>query len=1386
MIKQVQGNYDPNALEKRVQAYWAETDAYRKTKELRASSPEFYFVDGPPYTTGYIHLGTAMNKTIKDMLIRFKRMHRLNVTDTPGYDMHGLPIEVKVERSIGVKNKKEIEAYGIDRFVGTCKNFALEFQKQMNADFQELGVWMDWDRPYMTITPGYIEAAWWTLRRAYDKGLLIKANRVLPGCPRCETALAEAEIDYWDEKDPSIYVKFRLKDDPKVSLLIWTTTPWTLPANLAVAAHPDFEYVKVRYRRIGITDTVIVMKGLEEEIRALGGWERYEVLQTIQGDDLVGTEYITPFVDMVPYQTQAGGKWLHKVLPSKNVEASNTGLVHIAPGHGPEDFELGKEFGLEPFCPVDETGTYTALVGSKYVGMHIRKANPELLKDLEAMDSLFYSGTIEHRVGHCWRCKSPVLFRTTDQWFLRITQVKDQMLEEIEKVRWTPDWAGSSREYDWTRNARDWCISRQRYWGIPIPVWTCKCGEMRVVGLVDELKDAEGYVEDMELHRPWIDGVKLRCPKCGGKMVRVPDVLDVWFDSAVASWAQLGFPRQREAFERLWPAKLIVEAHDQTRGWFYSQLAAGVIAFGRAPYESVLMHGWMLDGQGQPMSKSKGNVVEPGKVVKEHGADALRFYLLKTSAPWEDIPFQMDGVKNARKTLNVLWNVVNFATTYMAIDSFDPQRVTRDMAKPHLNQEDAWLISRTEKLKNEFTRQVNALELHKAGRALEQYILDDLSRWYVRLIRDRMWSEEGNAGKLAAYRTLYDAIMDTTLLLAPICPHLAEEVYQHMDGTKPSVHMMDWPASDLTLVDERLEKAMALVQEIVETITRERQLRNVKLRWPMKRVVIKVSSNDMIQPLKALEGILRSQANVKAVEYVGAGEEWAETRLNVVPNPMAIGKVYRQWASKIAVLLQSRPAATIKESMQRGEYSLGIEGQMVKIEPNMVSFTISLPKDVHSAPFSGGELYLDFEVTKEIEAEGFAREIIRRVQQTRKDMGLDVEEFIRVEVRADPRVAEYVKMWKPHIMAEVRAKALELVMEAKGERVGKWEIEGERVEIGVTSLNLKDAIKELAKVPGITPKAAEALVDAGVRSPGEIRHLGEERLEEITKLPKAEVRKALHHFDRSQETCRAVPEGTGRTMERTEMLPYLLRIPRMNEVKAEMLYDAGYDSLEKLEKADREGLKDVPGLGSKTIDEVVRYIAEGGLQGCVPCPQCGREASAGELVCPDCGTSLRPAAQEEEPERPKVQGLQEGCSYLLKDDRPDRSYALFVEQLKKGRRGFCITRNYPVKVRSKYELGDTPMIWLSNVGKEDSLRPKDLEKLNYTLEQFFSQGQGIVLLDGLEYLITNNNFLTVLRFVQSLRDQVAISNSIMLMVLNPSTLDANELNLLEKEVDGVL
>lgn len=1055
MIKQVRSSYNPPELEKRVQQYWNDTDAYKRTKEFRANGADFYFVDGPPYTTGYIHLGTAWNKVIKDLVVRYKRMQNHNVRDQPGYDMHGLPIEVKVERSIGIKSKKEIESYGIDRFVSTCKDFAMKFQKTMTGQFKELGVWMDWDNPYMTIVPSYIEAAWWTLKRAYDKDLLVSSNRVISWCPRCETALAEAEINYWEERDPSIYVKFPLRNEPGVSLLIWTTTPWTLPANMAVAAHPDYQYAKVKYIGEGKSDTVIVLESLIDQIATLGGWDSHEVLATMKGDELAGTEYIPPLEAEVPIQAEVNGEWVHKVIPSPTVEADMTGLVHIAPGHGPEDFELGKKFDLQPLSPIDEGGKFTAEAG-KYQGLFVKKGNPIVIEDLEEKGLMFHSGTLEHRYGHCWRCSSGVLFRNTDQWYLRITQVKDLMLDEISKIQWTPEWAGSGRQYDWTANARDWCISRQRYWGIPIPVWTCQCGHMKVIGSADELKGAEGYSEGMDLHRPWIDGVILECDQCGKDMKRVPDVLDVWFDAGVTSWAQLGYPREQEEFKRWWPAKFITEAHDQTRGWFYSQLGSSCVALGQAPYEQVLMHGWMLDSQGQPMSKSRGNIVEPATVISDYGADALRLYFMRVSAPWEDISFQFEGVKNTRKTLNVLWNVVNFASTYMSIDKFDPQTLDEIAVRNALRPEDRWLNSRTERLKADVTRDINAYDLHKAARALEEYILDDLSRWYVRLIRDRMWREATDLDKLAAYHTLHNALMTTVRLLAPFCPHITEEIYQALDGSLPTVHMTDWPVADLSLVDDKLEASMRLMQQLVEEISKERQRNNLKLRWPLQRIIVKTEDEDTLELVQLMEEVLLSQGNIKRIEYIPVDEEWGGLTLEVVPNLNVIGKVYRQWSSKIVVMLKNRPAEDIRAALNKGEYSLGIEGQIIKIQPDMVSYTTSLPENYVEVEFEKGRVYIDFNMNAEIRAEGFARELIRRIQQMRKDMKLDVEEFIRAEVRAPRAIEEYFREWQEHIMKEVRALQLDFTDSPKGEYEASWEVEKQAMDIALTTLGMSE------------------------------------------------------------------------------------------------------------------------------------------------------------------------------------------------------------------------------------------------------------------------------------------------------------------------------------------
>jgi isoleucyl-tRNA synthetase len=1382
-MRQVDENYSPLQLEKEIRTLWERTRIYEKVKKAGESGKAYYFLDGPPYTTGSIHIGTAWNKILKDTIIRYRRMQGLHVRDQPGYDMHGLPIEVKVEQAMGIKSKKEIESQGIDKFISTCREFAIKFKSKMTEEFRMLGIWMDWDKPYLTIDPAYMASVWWTLKQAYDKNLLAKDHRVLPWCPRCETALAEAEIEYWDETDPSIFVKFAVEGEPNTFLLVWTTTPWTIPGNLAAAVHPDFTYAIIRAKRGMIEETLILLEEKVEELKKTAGIEEITILESTKGSELVGMRYKHPLESLVPFQTQVKSKMAHRVLASDTVTNESTGIVHIAPGHGPEDFEIGKKVDLEVFSPVDESGNYTAEVGDHYAGKNVREANQLVMKDLVEHGGMFHEATITHRYGHCWRCKKPIIYRITDQWFLKVSQFRNDLISANDKVKWFPEWAGSSREKDWIANARDWCISRQRYWGTPLPIWQCECGATRLVSSLEELKTAKGYVDGMDVHRPWIDKLTFQCDKCRKTMTRVPDVLDVWFDAGVCSWASLGYPASKDEFDRWWPGEWITEAHDQTRGWFYSQLVTGVLAFGRSPYNSVLMHGWALTPTGEAMSKSEGTAIDPVGVVNSLGADSLRLYLLKANAPWEDVAFQLEGVKAANRTLNILWNVYKFAVLYMSIDKFEAAGARLEALRDDLRPEDRWMLSRIETLKKEVSEAMEVYELHRAARALEDFVVTDLSRWYVKLVRDRLWKEGEARDKLAAFKVLHEALSTAITLLAPITPHISDAMHSNLNGRPESVHMVSWPTFDPRWIDPKLDEAMKLVREISEIVARIRQDSNINLRWPVKRIIIKAQSDEIVESFLNLKDSILSQNNIKDLQLIPVSEEWDEMLLSVVPNPNAIGKVYRQWSSKIAVLLKNRPAKTIKAGIDKGEYSLGIEGQLVKILPNMVSFTSTLPPDVASAEFSKGIIYLDLEQTPALESEGFSREIIRRIQQMRKDMGLNVEEFIRVEVECSRRVEGFLDTWKDKIAKDTRARHFEIADSPRGEYIVEWNIESEALVVGLTSLKIKQGLDTLTQIPGITSDKAMKLFDAGYSTAEQMTTSDAEDfalVEGITKLDAKRIYDHVHKDDVKPPPVAPAPDQTAAVVAPVAATP-LQPVPAPEQPAAPM-----ESFLDKLRK--------VPGLGSNLPDAVY----EAGYQS----SQSIKNASVADLakvngVTPGIATMLiehfmseveptaggRPVKAEIKP-APSVTELERSFSYLVEEDKPEVSYTLFINTLNKGMKGYCVTRNYPAKIKSKFDLKDTPVMWLSNVGRENTIRPKDLEKLSLSLEQFLSQaGGGIVLLDGLEYLITNNNFITVLRLIQSLRDQVAINQSILLMAVNRSTLESHQLNLLEREVD---
>jgi isoleucyl-tRNA synthetase len=1073
-IKKVEKAYDHDDIEKNIESFWQKSNIYSKMKSLRENGPKYSFLDGPPYCSGVIHLGTAWNKIIKDTHIRYKSMNGFNIRRQPGWDAHGLPIELKVEQELKIKNKQEIEeSYGIDNFVNECKKFALKNREAMTEQFKSLGIWLDWDDSYITIDPQYIESTWWTLKKANEKDLLIKDFRVISICPRCETALAAAEIDYEINEDPSIFVKFPLEENYLENnelneyFLVWTTTPWTLPANLAISYNPKFTYAFVKYNN----EILILAEILVEQIFKD---EDYEILKLVDGSELQGISYIPPLLEEVPKQKEFKNIKdsneeninYYKTLPGDHVELTEgTGLVHTAPGHGPDDFELGQKYDLPIFSPITISGLFNK-DGGKYVGKYVKDCDDEIIQDLNSKNILFKNGRIKHRYGHCWRCNSSILYSATEQWFLKVTEIKDKMLSKLDDVNWVPSWAGESRFKDWVNNARDWTISRQRYWGIPIPVWVCeKCGKIKVIGSLKELKENsidEISLDDYKiLHRSHVDEVIFNCDDCDGTMKRIPDVLDVWIDSGVAGWASVHYPIEKDEFNKWYPYDFITEGHDQTRGWFYSQLGTGIIAMDDVPYKNVLMHGFVLDEDGKKMSKSLGNVVNPEEVIAEYGADILRFYLLWASKPWDDLKFVWGELNTINRMFNILWNVYLFSTTYMSLDEFNPNDYNPNKNNIILRDEDKWIISRANSLSKKVSEDMENLFFHKATRKIKEFILEDLSRWYVRLIRGRTWVEKDDPDKLGAYYSLYTSLEILIKTLSPIAPYITEEIYQNLiasikHDSKESIHMEDWEYSDND-IDINLEENMDIIKYIIEAVARGRDIAKYKLRWPVKEITVVSQENKVIMAVNSLEEVIKDQSNTKNLICLS---EFPNLEYICKPNPKTLGPRVRQDIKIVNEFLKNNDSLELKNQLEK-EGKIFIENEaitifddkIIELSEEDILFETIFPDNIASSEFEGGTVFINTEMDDEILSEAMARELIRRIQDMRKNMDLDIEDHISVFIESSDRFKSFLTSQISVISNEVRGKSIEFQklsndLESSDETYKKdWKIEDENIKI---------------------------------------------------------------------------------------------------------------------------------------------------------------------------------------------------------------------------------------------------------------------------------------------------------------------------------------------------
>ena len=1061
--------------EKEVEKFWEDEHIFEKSIKMREGCQPYVFYDGPPTANGKPHIGHVETRVIKDMIPRFRAMKGYMVPRKAGWDTHGLPVELEVEKKLGLDGKDQIEKYGLEPFIKQCKESVWKY-KGMWEDFSgTVGFWADMDNPYVTYHNSFIESEWWALKQIWDKGLLYKGFKVVPYCPRCGTPLSSHEVaqGYKDVKERSAVVRFKVKGEDAY-ILAWTTTPWTLPSNLALCVNPNEEYVKVK---AADGYTYYIAHALMEKV--LG--EGCEVLETYVGKDLEFKEYEPLYDCSVPYCEKQHKKAFYVVCDTYVTLTDGTGIVHIAPAFGEDDANVGRKYNL-PFVQLVETdgtgivhiapafGEDDANVGRKYnlpfvqlvdakgdmsadtpfAGKFVKDADPLVLKDLKEKGLLFDAPAFEHSYPHCWRCGTPLIYYARESWFIKMTAVKDDLIRNNNTINWVPESIGKGRFGDWLENIQDWGISRNRYWGTPLNIWECECGHQHSIGSIEELKSmSDNCPDDIELHRPYIDAVTIRCPKCGKQMKRVPEVIDCWFDSGAMPFAQHHYPfENKELFESQFPAQFISEAVDQTRGWFYSLLAESTLLFNKAPYENVVVMGLVLDENGQKMSKSKGNAVDPFDTLQKHGADAIRWFFYTCSAPWIPKRYQDKAVtEGQRKFMGTLWNTYAFWVLYANIDNFDATKYSLEYDK--LPVMDKWLLSKMNSMVKAVDDNLMNYRIPEAAKALQEFV-DDMSNWYVRRSRERFWAKGMEQDKINAYMTLYTALVTVAKAAAPMIPFMTEQIYQNLvrkiDKTAPeSVHLCDFPVVKEEWIDEKLEADM---EEVLDTVVMGRAARNtanIKNRQPIAQMYVKADhalSDFYVE-------IIEEELNVKKVTFTD--DVRAFTSYTFKPQLKTVGPKYGKLLGKIREALTNLDGSAAMDTLnETGALTFDFDGQEVVLTKDDLLIDVAKKDGYVTEEDNYVTVVLDTNLTPELIEEGFVREVISKIQTMRKEAGFEVMDHIGVYQSGNDKIAELIKNNADEIKSEVMADYIHL-----GEMKGftkEWNINGETVMLGVEKL----------------------------------------------------------------------------------------------------------------------------------------------------------------------------------------------------------------------------------------------------------------------------------------------------------------------------------------------
>ena len=1033
MYKKVELQNGFVGMEKDVAGFWKDNNIINKNFDMNQDGEYFTFYDGPPTANGKPHVGHILTRVMKDIIPRYKVMKGYKVIRKAGWDTHGLPVELEIEKKLGISGKQQIEDYGVENFVKECKASVFKYVSMWEKMTNQIGYWVDMDHPYVTYHNDYIESVWWALKQMWDKGLLYEGHKVMPYCPRCGTALSSHEVaqGYKDVKDLTCIAKFKVEGEDNKYILAWTTTPWTLPSNLALCINKAYTYIEAK---VG-DEIYILAKDLADKV--LG--EDYEVIKEFKGDKLLGTKYhqLMPFA-------KVEGKAFEVIHGDYVTLSDGTGIVHIAPAYGEDDSFVAKANGISFVNLVDKEGKFVEEV-TPWAGKFVKKCDQSIVDYLEENNKLFKAEKHMHSYPHCWRCDTPLLYYPKESWFVRMTQLRDKLLENNNKVKWYPDNIRTGRFGKFLENVIDWGISRDRYWGTPLNIWECECGHKECIGSIEELKQKGINVpEGIELHKPYIDNVKLKCPHCGKEMKRTKEVIDCWFDSGSMPFAQLHYPfENKELFEKNFPAQFISEAVDQTRGWFYTLLAVSTSIFGTNPFENCIVLGHVLDKKGLKMSKSKGNVVDPFEVLDTQGADATRWHFYTASAPWLPTRFSIEDVAEAqRKFLSTLWNVYSFYVLYAEIDKFNPLDHTDYKCE---NVMDRWIISKLNTLVKDIDKKLESYDITGAALEIESFT-DELSNWYVRRNRSRYWTEELTEDKISAYMTLYNVIVTLCKVSAPFVPFITEDIYQNMvvniDKTaKESIHLCLWPEVNESAINKELEKEMDLAYSLVKLGRSARNAANIKNRQPLSEILVSINT------LPEYYGeIIKNELNIKKIEF---GADLSEhVNFEIKPNLPVMGRAYGKLIPGIKKAIAERNQMELAQNIKAGKTeTINVDG--TEIELNSENLLVTM-QGIEGYAFAGeGELgvVLLTNITEELKEEGYIREIISKVQNMRKEKGFEVADKIKLYISGNQMLASVIDKYKDTILKETLT--TEIISDDKNADYTESTINGETINIDV-------------------------------------------------------------------------------------------------------------------------------------------------------------------------------------------------------------------------------------------------------------------------------------------------------------------------------------------------